>query len=218
VVEISEEPNGTMALVLYRDYAIRFPKRGQFRIDSMPREFRVMDGEAEVSYLGEKCTLVKDQKVSLYGGLEAQTLHRSITDGLDEWSMRRDTQMAADNPPPGDLNGDPYDPMFAIPGGAFSGLSSYSSSLPVSVYSYSPYAYSPYFPGITNYPYGFAPLPIYVYGGTYGRGYGSGNPIIYRPPVRLPIRSPILGYPRGSLPSVGRPVTPLRPVVVGHPK
>ncbi len=98
-----------MARIYYRDYVIRFPKRGTFRIESMPREFRVYDGEAEVSYLGEKCTLAKDQKASLYGGLEARTLQRSITDGLDEWSMRRDTQLAADNPHPGDLSGDSYD-------------------------------------------------------------------------------------------------------------
>jgi hypothetical protein len=237
VIEVSEEPDGTKARIKYRDYEIRFPKRGTFRIDSMPREFRVYDGEAEVGYLGDKCTLSKDQKVSLYGGLMAETLHRSITDGLDEWSMRRDTQLAADNPPPGDLNGGDSDPSFALLPNAFYGLSSYST--PVIPYN-SGYGYGYYGPGYippfnTYGSYGFTPypMPIYIYGGIYGGTYGSGRTGIYSPPVRIPIRSPILGgIPRGGtpprsfptpmptprMPAPGRPVTPSRPVSVGRAK
>src|SRR5277367_4936011 len=36
VIEVTEEPSGTMARIGYRDYEIRFPKRGSFRIDSLP--------------------------------------------------------------------------------------------------------------------------------------------------------------------------------------
>jgi hypothetical protein len=222
VIEVTEEPSGTMARIRYRDYEIRFPKRGSFRIDSLPREFRVFDGEAEVSYLGEKCTLTKDHKVSLYGGLEAETLRRSISDGLDEWSMRRDTQLAADNPPPGDLDGNgAYDPAFALLPNAFYGLSSYTPAITPYSYSYGGYGYNylpGYIPAFNTYgSYGFMPYnPIYIYGGSYG--YGGIGRSIYSPPVRIPIRSPILSAPRGIGPVTSRPVTPLRPVVVGRPK
>jgi hypothetical protein len=220
VIEISEDPEGTKARILYRNYEFRFPKKGTFRIDSMPREFRVYDGEAEVAYLGEKCMLEKDHKVSLYGGLEAETLHRSITDGLDEWSMRRDTQLAADNPPPGDLDGNGYDPGFAMPANAFYGLGSYVA--PVSISSYSPYSYmSGYVPGLNPYGglygsiYGYTPSPVFIYLPAPNR------PVVYNPPVRIPIRSPVFGVPRGGSPRgiyapVGRPVTPSRPIVVGR--
>ena len=230
VIEVSADPEGTKARIKYRDYDIRFPKRGMFRIDSMPREFRVYDGEAEISYLGDKATLAKDQKVSLYGGLMAETLHRSITDGLDEWSMRRDNQLAADNPPPGDLNGGDADLSFALPANAFYGLSSYST--PVTPYSYG-YGYGYYGPGYippfnTYGSYGFTPYPspIYIYG-VYGGTGGSGRPPgIYNPPVRIPIRSPILGgLPRGVTPPRSFPTPmpaprapgPSRPGTPAHP-
>ena len=223
VIEVTEEPTGTMARILYRDYVFKFPKKGTFRIDSMPREFRVYDGEAEVTYLGDKCTLSKDQRVSLYGGLLAETLKRSITDGLDEWSMRRDTQLAADNPPPGDFDGN-GDPSFTVLPNAFYGLGSYSSPITTSSggYGYSPYGYgSGYIPTFSTYgSYGFMPYPVYIYGG--------GRPIIYNPPGRnpiggpirpvgSPIGSPILGgMPRGIPRIVSAPVTS-RPVSIGHP-
>jgi hypothetical protein len=209
-IEISEDPGGTKARILYRDYEIRFPKRGSFRIDSMPREFRVYDGEVQITYLGEKCTLTKGHKISLYGGLEAETLRRSLTDGLEEWSMRRDTQLSADNPPPGDLDGDP---TFAVSPNAFYGLPTYSSA------PTTPYGYWPgYLSGFsTNGGYGYVPRPISIYGGV-------GRPIVYGPPVRIPIRMPILSAPRGGIPMPRsgvppyHPVTPLRPVVAGRPK
>jgi hypothetical protein len=211
MIEVAEDPNGTLARILYRDYDIRFPKKGTFRIDSMPREFRVYDGEAEVRYLGEKCTLAKDHKVGLYGGLEAETLRRSITDGLDEWSMRRDAQLAADNPPPGDLNGDP---TFAVLPNAFYGLSGYSTPVSVTPYGYGLYSYGAgYIPPFSGYgSYGFVPSPIFIYG-----GYGPGHPVSHYP-VYPPVRSPVFGIPRGVIHPVTpiRPVTPVRPVTVGH--
>jgi hypothetical protein len=221
VIEVSEDPDGTKARILYRDYEIRFPKKGTFRIDSMPREFRVYEGEVDISYLGEKCTLTKDQKVSLYGGLLANTLHRSITDGLDEWSLRRDAQLAADNPPPGDLNGGAYDPTFAITPNAFYGLGSYVS--PISPYSpsylsgYGTYGYGAYGYGSGLYGYPYVPSPIFIYGGIRGTGTNPGRPVIYGPPVRIPIRTPVMGVPRAMFPTPNHPATPLRPAMVGHP-
>jgi hypothetical protein len=209
IIEVAQDPDGTTARILYRDYQIRFPKRGTFRIDSLPREFHVYDGEAEVSYLDEKSTLTKNQKVSLYGGLEAEALRRSITDGLDEWSMRRDTQLAADNPPPGDLNGGGYDPAFALMPNPFYGIATYSTpnSTYGSVYN-SGYGYGYVPPTYAYGSYGFTqPFPVYIF--------TPSRPIVYSPPIRYPIRSPVFSTPR---PLAGRPVLPSRPIVVGHPK
>jgi hypothetical protein len=234
VIEVTEDPDGTKARILYKDYEFRFPKRGSFRIDSLPREFRVYEGEANISYLGEKCTLTKDHKISLYGGLEAETLRRSISDGLDEWSMRRDSQLAAANPPPGDLDGGDADPMFSISPNAFYGLGGYSA--PVTPYSYWPYsgiygagAYGGIYSGVYGYGgygygysggYGYLPMPVH---GIPGRPiYSSPVQIPLRPPVRSPIVGGGLphGMPRGYAPPTPiRPVTPApRPIAVGHPK
>ncbi len=96
--------------------------------------------------------------------------------------------------------------MFALPASSFLGLPSTYSS-PVTFYSYSQYGY---IPGLSA--YGFVPQPVYIY-----RGFGT-SPGGYHPPVRIPIRTPILGYPRGFTPSASHPVMPLRPVVVGRPR
>jgi hypothetical protein len=206
IIEVSENPEGTTARILYRDYEIRFPKRGAFRINSMPREFQVFDGEAEISYLGEKATLTKSQKASLYGGLEAETLRRSISDGLDEWSMRRDGQLAADNPPPGDLDGSNYDPTFAGMPNPFYGIGAYSA--PVSAYGYGGYGYG--YTAFNPYSaYGLSqPYPIYVF---LPRTLVPGRPVVYRPPIGTPIRTPVYSSPR---PVFSRPMVPARPVVV----
>jgi hypothetical protein len=234
VIEVTEEPSGTMARLLYHDYEFKFPKRGTFRIDSLPREFRVYDGEADVSYLGDKCTLSKNQRVSLYGGLLAETLKRSITDGLDEWSMRRDTQLAADNPPPGDLDGNGVDPGFMISPNAFYGLGGYTSPVtPYGIgggYGYGSgygygngYGYTPgYIPAFNTYgSYGFMPYPIYIYGSGRSIGYNPpgriGSPI--RGPIGSPIRGPIsspIGIPRGMPRGITSPVTS-RPSIPSHP-
>lgn len=212
IIEVSEDPDGTKARIIYRDYEIRFPKKGLFRINSMPREFQVFEGEAEITYLSEKATLTKNQKAALYGGLEAETLRRSITDGLDEWSMRRDSQLAADNPPPGDLNGTGYDPTFAMTPNPFYGIAAYSAPLPPYVYGYG-YGYGAgYIPAGL---YGYSqPMPIYIFGIS-GPGYNPGRPVVYRPPIGTPIRTPVYSAPR---PVFSRPVGPSRPVVGGHPK
>ena len=91
VIEVTETPENTKARIFYKDYEFRFPQLGTFRIDSLPREFRVYEGEAEIAYLGEKCTLTKDHKISLYGGLEAETLRRSFlrTLGIPPTDYRR---------------------------------------------------------------------------------------------------------------------------------
>jgi hypothetical protein len=211
IIEVSQDPDGTAARVIYRDYEIRFPKRGTFRINSLPREFQVFDGEAEISYLGEKATLAKSQKASLYGGLEAETLRRSISDGLDEWSMRRDNQLAADNPPPGDLNGSGYDSIFAgmpnpyygIGSSGIAGIGAYAA--PVSPYSYGyGYGYN-YTPFSTYATYGFSqPYPIYIY--------LPSRPVVYRPPIGSPIHTPIYTSPRPVF--APRPAVPARPVLV----
>jgi hypothetical protein len=222
IIDISEDPGATVARIIYRNYEIRFPKRGSFRLDSMPREFRVYNGEAQVGYTDEyinkKCTLTKGQMVSLYGGLEAESVHRSLTDGLDEWSMRRNQQIAADNPPPGDLNGD-YDPALVL---TPYGLSSYSSPLAIpGTGIYNPgYGYVPPFNTYGSYGYG-----AYGYGSYYGSIYRPYPVGIYQPhpigitPIypHLPSR-PIYSPPAHPPISRGaRPPTAVRPVSPPHP-
>ena len=198
-----------MARILYRNYEIRFPKKGSFRLDSLPREFRAYEGTAEVTYLDtQKCEVTKDHKVGLYGGLELEPLHKPLTDGLDEWSLRRDSELAAANPPPGDLGGSGYDPAFVISPNAFYGLSSFTS--PVSLTSFSPYGY-PVSYGYGGYgSFGALPYPVYIY--------LPSRPVIYSPPVRIPIRPPVTGIPRGIYGPVGsHPIGPARPITVHNP-
>lgn len=230
VIDISEDPGATVARIIYRNYEIRFPKRGSFRLDSMPREFRVYNGEAQVGYsdeyINKECTLTKGQMVSLYGGLEAASVHRSLTDGLDEWSMRRNQQIAADNPPPGDLNGD-YDPALVLAPNPFYGLSSYSSPLAIpGTGIYNPgYGYVPPFNTYGSYGYG-----SYGYGAYYGSIYRPYPVGIYQPrPIGItpiyphlpsrPIYSPPAHYPisRGAQPPTAvRPVSPPHPIAHGR--
>jgi FecR protein len=214
VIDVSEDPGNTVARINFHNYVIRFPKRGSFRIDSLPREFRVFEGEAEVEYINKKCILSKGQMMALYGGLEPESVHRSLTDGLDEWSMRRDQQLAAENPPPGDLNGDSTLAPMLDP---FYGLSSFSSTFPIPAYgtgyispfttfnpygAYNPYSiYNPY--GYYGNPYGYygiyQPYPIGIYRpypiGGY-RPYSTYTHVPSRPFYSPPLRPPAMGSPR----------------------
>jgi hypothetical protein len=209
VIEVTEDSDGTSARIVYRNYQIRFSKKGSFRLDSLPREFRSYQGAAEVTYLDtQKCTVTKDHKVGLYGGLELEPLSRPLADGLDQWSLRRASELVAANPPPGDLDGAVYDPTFAISPNAFYGLGSFPS--PLSSYSYSRYTYPLSYLYGSYGSYGPLPYPVYIY--------VPGRPVVYSPPVRIPIRPPANGFPRGIFEPVSRhPVAPARPITVHNP-
>jgi hypothetical protein len=241
IVEISQDPKDTLARVLYRDYEVKFPRHGLFRIDSIPREFRVFEGEAEVSYQGEKRSLTKGHMVSLYGGLMTETIPTSMTDGLDEWSMRRSDKLVAENPPPGDLNGNGYDPVAGMLGTGgissiplstdpFYGLGGYS--LPFSPYYGSGYPY--YGMGYPYYGY-MSPFSAYGSYGFHQPGFYPYNPTHvfnpsspYRPAPRAPIYHPASPFPGtgyrppssvgvgGARPVVGRPAAGAAPHPVGR--
>jgi hypothetical protein len=88
----------------------------------------------------------------------------------------------------------------------FYGIATYSA--PVAPYGYGGYGY-----GYTSFSpysaYGLSqPYPIYVF---LPRTFVPGRPVVYRPPIGTPIRTPVYSSPR---PVFSRPMVPARPVVV----
>jgi hypothetical protein len=221
IVEVSEEPRGTSVTLSHRDYKVRFPVKGFFRLDAAPAQLLVFEGEAEVTLDGQKKLVAKNQRMPLTRALMAETFHQSVGDGLYEWTMRRSDKLAIDNAPPPP---DTFDPGIAIG----------TLSLPASGgwYSNSPYTFSPYAPavGAWNFGYGspfgiYSALGMYPPYGIYGYlpGYAFGRfrytppqyPHLpgYRPPMHQPFvgtsgtsfRPPPVFSPIGRAPSVSRP-------------
>src|SRR5215469_2459156 len=96
----SAEPNsGTSVLLLYKNWSVRFPDQGVYRIDSDPPRLWVLQGEAEVSAgNNEQAILVKE---GMYVPFAAVLVpERSIDqphDALSMWAEGRQQSISADN-------------------------------------------------------------------------------------------------------------------------
>jgi hypothetical protein len=247
MVEVAEDPKDTMVTIAYRDYTVRFPKRGVFRIDSSPAQVLVFEGQAEVGLDDQKKIVAANHRMPLTRALAAESFHQSVGDGLYEWTLRRTDQLAADNPPPGDLSGS-FDPGMGI--GSLGLGSAGIGTMPMPSgggwYNNSPYGFTPYYsPGwnawnfgygspfgvysaMGLYPYGLYPYALYgsVPGYGFGRGFHYPPPTYthlpgYRPPVHQPFAGTSgMGYrppSTGYIPA-GRAPAMARPAGVSAPR
>ena len=211
VVDSAEPSSGTTVTLIYRNWSVRFPERGAYRIDSDPPCLWVVKGEAEVSAGSDERALLVGEGMNLPLApvlVPDKTVDRPL-DALTTWAQGRQQSISADNAIAANIQ-DPATLSLANSGlDGFTnfpmiGLSPfglgpvYGSSL-----TYQPGFSSIYLPDYTYLP--FAPNTFSTYSGLgiYQPGLGS----VYVPGYlsggfpRTPRLLPRTGLPRAPVPS-----------------
>jgi hypothetical protein len=221
ILEVNQTAPDTSVTLVYRQWQVRSPHVGVYRIDSDPAQLRVYKGLAEVLTAGKTETMVvrDGENLPLAAVLVPEQSTTPGGDGFKTWAMNRSQEVSADNAIAAGIVDDPsqmtgsgdslagfnYFPMTGIP--------SLGISNPYGVSFWSPYQStlnSMYFPGLLYSPlYSAWPSGVILYPrpALFPLRIGTG----LRPGV-IPPRPPLM-TPR---PTVIRPVAPPHVVVGRH--
>ncbi|HTS77246.1 MAG TPA: hypothetical protein VMG40_13625 [Bryobacteraceae bacterium] len=216
IVELNEIAPDTAVTVIYKDWYIRAPEAGVYRIDTDPEQVRVYKGQVNVSAgTGAPVTVKDDENLPLAQVLVPQPDPITGGDGFKAWAMNRSQAVSADNAIAQEIVDDPsqMDSSGLDTGGftyfPLTGVPSLGISNPYGVSFWSPYQatlnslyfpsylYTPFYPGwpsgIMIYPRPGLLLPGRIgstglrYGGTGLRtGTGIGRTLITPRPVTMP--------------------------------
>lgn len=214
VVDSAEPTSGTSVTLIYKNWSVRFPQQGVYRVDSDPPRLSVLRGKAEVTADASKGWLSVEQGkyVPFAPVLVTERTTDPPHDALSSWAEGRHESISADNAIAANIQ-DPaslsttnsvdnftYFPMLGLPSSPTSsmgtGLSSYDNSLDL----YQPGFNALYLPGYTY-------LPLIMFVGP------SAFPTSHLPPhagVVVPFGTPHTPIPRPLGPrALG--VTPIPP-------
>jgi hypothetical protein len=195
IVEATESAADTSALVIYKGWRVRIPRRGIYRIDAEPAKLTVFKGDAEVTTEGNAGPVaVKSGEVlPLADVLVTEQTTPELNDGFDHWAMNRSQAVYADNATAAQIVDDPssFDNSGGLAGGlAYGGLGGYGGGL-----SYFPMTSLPGL-GLIN-PYGlsfwspFQPTLNALYLPGYGAGWAypmGGSRLFQLYPSPYPLR------------------------------
>ena len=217
ILESNESPADTSVKVSYKNWQVRVPNHGVYRIDADPARVRVYKGEVEVSAGADtETTLVRAGEVlPLAAILVTERSTAEDSDAFKVWAMSRSDSIAADNAIAAEIVDDPNKIEASGLDGGFSyfpltGVPSLGITNPYGLSFWSPYQStlsSIYFPayryrlGYPGWPSGirFFPRPVGVPSGIgVGTGIRRGLPI-HVPPMHVPV-TPMPRAPAGSAP------------------
>ncbi len=94
IIESSAEQFPKPATLIYKDWQIRLPKPGRYRVDSEPPQIKVYAGAAELSLPGKTVTVDESRRFSFSAGFVKEE-DSSKPDALDLWVKERDKVMSA---------------------------------------------------------------------------------------------------------------------------
>jgi hypothetical protein len=211
IIDAAEPNPQTSVTMILGNYQVHVRKAGRYRMDTLPLELRVTDGEAEVTSEGEKPTVVESgHLLHLLSGVMMASY--SMDDDLDNWDQDRSEAIArgskeiSDTPEISSLvDAAKNDPLLSDPnlaglgassgglgsyplGGIYSGTSSYGGGIGAGSLSGDPYSY-----GLGLFPYSL--YPYGVYGGLYPYGLYTVPGLLVLPTYRsgITIRSNLPG-------------------------
>jgi len=98
ILETTETTPNTRATLIYKDWQIRVPRAGTYRIDTTPPRIRPYQGEVKVGVTGKNETITVREGESL--PLAEVLLGEPATPGTDDfkvWAMNRSQAISADN-------------------------------------------------------------------------------------------------------------------------
>jgi hypothetical protein len=229
IVEVNQNNPDTSVALLFKDWQVRAPEDGVYRLDSNPAEVHVYKGQAEVSTGGKDPVTVKsNENLPLAAVLVPEPGQITPGDNFKTWAMNRSQAVSADNAIAGEIVDDPsqmnstagfdasgytYFPMTGVPslgitnpyGVSF--WSPYQASL--NAMYFPSYLYTPYYIG---WPSGVIIYPRSILPGRIGIGTGTG---IGLRPGQIP-RTLLPGSPRTI--SSPRAVPSYRPAPTAVPR
>jgi hypothetical protein len=222
MVESADAAQGTAVTLLFRNWIVRQPHEGNYRIDSDPPRLQVRGGTVEVVAKGAEAgvTVTQGMDLPLEGVLAPEASKPAAPDSLNDWSDGRAQSISADNAISADIQ-DPatmsgpalgtdaftYFPLLGYPSMPPTVSTTYTGlygSMPIPSTVYQPGFSSLYLPGYTYRP-SYLRLPITGLNGLSRTPYTPYSPMRLNPTGARP---PVVGLPR---PPAGRPITPPPP-------
>ena len=228
ILEVTATTAGTAVDLIYKNWQMRAPQEGTYRIDTAPPRIRPYKGEVQVIAGGgaDPVTVKEGEDLPL---AEVLVPEASTTYGNDDfklWAMSRSQAISADNTVAAGIVDDPnqMDGSGLASGGytyfPMTGIPSLDIGAPYGLSFWSPYQMTlsaMYFPAYLLYG------PMY-------RGWPSGSwiggthpyPIrtILPSPIGIGVRPPRMGPPRTTPPRIPLPSRPAPPpmphIVIGH--
>lgn len=170
MVESADAAPGTSVTFIYKNWTVRQPHEGSYRVDADPPRVQVRGGAVEVAAAGDApVTVEQGNYLPLEGVLVPEKSAIDAPDSLRDWAEGRAQSISADNAIAADIQ-DPatmtgsyapmdaftYFPLLGYPSlsstaGVYGGLSPYQSGL-YGTGLYQPGFYSLYLPGYTYRP------------------------------------------------------------------
>jgi hypothetical protein len=212
----SVDPNkGTSVTLIYKNWNVRFPEGGFYRIQSEPPRVWVRQGEAEVSAgnAGTPVSVKQGNYLPLAAVLVPEQSTDEPNDALTDWAKGRSDSVLADNTIAAQIDEDPaarnsavgmdaftYFPLIGVPPPAlgYSGAGAYSpsglyqsgfSSIYLPGYTYRPLLLGLAPRGFRSYPYSL-PRPFGV-----SPGVGAVSPGVGAVVTRAPFSQPAPVHP-----------------------
>lgn len=212
-VEVAKDNQVTMN---YQDYKVTFVKKGIYRFDSAPAEFKVYTGEAMVTRGGNTINLKDGRAVPFTPALVSEKFDNRTGDALYRWAKRRSEYIAVANLSAARKAG-------SAGSGFNSGSSGWYYNPYYSMFTFIPsrgYMCDPFATFMSLYPsYGcyYSPMSAWNYFARPAYGYGGGggyyNPTPARSsagyyPTSIGTSSTLAGYSGNSTYSPGPSVSP----------
>ncbi len=94
IVECDALLKDNAVTLLYAGNTIRLEKHGLYRVDAVPAQMRVYDGEAVVESASGDVTLKRGKEIPLTGVLIAEKFNRKVGDSFDLWDADRSALLA----------------------------------------------------------------------------------------------------------------------------
>ncbi len=221
ILEVTEKPADASVKLIYKNWQVRVPREGTYRIDAAPTRVRAYKGEVKVATEGraDTVTVREGEDLPLAEVLVPEQATNVGTDDFKLWAMSRSQAISADNTISAGIVDDPrrVDGSGLESGGGYTyfpmtGIPSLDIGAPYGLSFWSPYQAmlsSIYFPTYLLY------RPLYG-GWPVGGWYGGLGRIPGRSPLPMPVRPvvpprtgtprmPVIGHP-APLPHVGAPV------------
>jgi hypothetical protein len=99
ILEANPEAAGTKVTLIYKNWRLRVPKKGVYRIDCEPPQIQAYAGEVEVSVLdkADPVSVREGESVPLAAVLVPEKSLKEGNDDFKNWAMTRSQAVAADN-------------------------------------------------------------------------------------------------------------------------
>jgi len=109
ILEANPEAADNKVTVIYRNWQLRIPQKGVYRIDSEPAQVQAYNGEVEVSVQGKTgaVTVKEGESVPLAGELVIEKAPETGSDEFKNWAMTRSQAVSADNAIAAEIVDDP---------------------------------------------------------------------------------------------------------------